>query len=387
MGEKTKYERWREEFFTNFVHVDYGNPKGSFIPVQDYNYSTGERGVGDGTCNMATFLCWLILEKNYKVIKEVLKAIGRLEDSAYEFFEGHSPIIKEEGKYDGFFLRDDLFPGTEWMAEAGWTKTTGAASQLVSMENEDPCYSPFVSQDQAWNLSPMLLKLMCDGDDPKLPDDDGCSDEAAKILLRINSYIRDNGYTVYNPYLSWIKHYYEYLPPFATDYYSRQAYREQKFKMSVKVKRGANNWYYSGGTKAMCASAEKGYADDGGPSIRTWAHKAVVLFLDRVWEPILGLLGKEFKHNSYYCYGPAIWYSKKYGERLGKKFNESIQRMKDGAEYGEPFEWNVAYIWGKDLDAELVRWWADNYPEPKREGWAENPSCYLAAEAWLNTLQ
>lgn len=383
MAGKSKYERWKEEFYANFVYIDYECPKGSFIPVQEYNYSTKVCGVGDGTCNMANFLEFLILEKDYKKVKCVLKSLRRLQEAAYNFFLPHCPIIREQQVYDGFFLRDDLDPSLEWMEGKGWKPYGSATDQLYTMENEDPCYSPFVSQDQVWNLSPVLLRLVCDGDDPATPDDDGCADLAAQELIAINGFIKDNGYTVYNPYLSWIKHFYTYLVPFKVDYYSRQAYRATKFRMDVKVKRGANNWYYSGGTLGMWKSGTLGYADDGGPSLRTFLYKATVWLLDRVYEPILGWFGLEFKHSSYYCYGPAVWYNSGYKKRLGKKFNESIQKMKDGGEYGEPFEWNVAYLWGEGLDKELVRWWADNYPEPVNEGYVKNPLVYLTAEAWL----
>ena len=66
-------------------------------------------------------------------------------------------------------------------------------------EDEDPCYSMFVSQDQIWNLNPILKVLADEG-----------SILAKELGYDINSYVSDNGYTIYNPYLSWINHYYHY---------------------------------------------------------------------------------------------------------------------------------------------------------------------------------
>lgn len=73
-------------------------------------------------------------------------------------------------------------------------------------EDEDPCYSMFVSQDQIWNLNPILKVLADEG-----------SILAKELGYDMNSYVSDNGYTIYNPYLSWINHYYHYCPTFNED--------------------------------------------------------------------------------------------------------------------------------------------------------------------------
>lgn len=197
-------------------------------------------------------------------------------------------------------------------------------------EDEDPCYSMFVSQDQIWNLNPILKVLADEG-----------SILAKELGYDMNSYVSDNGYTIYNPYLSWINHYYHYCPTFNEDKlkpWDRVEDRKNKFKMTDKVKRGANNWYYSGGTISCVDSfLGKKYRKN----LRTFIYRGIVFFLDRIWHTSLfDRMGVKMKYNAYYCYAATsgIWYDKGFKRRLAKRFNRSLSGG------GEPVEIDSALV-------------------------------------------
>lgn len=383
MNLSEKYEAWKDEFDFRFIHRDKNIGEGSYIPIQEYNYDTKQASVGDGTINMAEYIQLCLIAGQYLEALRVVRSVRRLEEAAFRFFKERCPVVEE--KQAGFFIRDDIKVGGTYCEIRGWIPDGSAMDQLLRLDYEDPCYSPFVSQDQVWNLSAALMGCIAWADDSHPDDLTVLRKEASSLLYDINVWIKKNRYRVINPYLSRIKAFYTKLPPFRVGRWGRKAWRDDHTKMNVKVKRGANNWYYSGGTKAMVETGATGWIDDGGPSIRTWIYKAEVWFLDRIWEPLLiGLAGKEFKHNSYYCYGRAVWYDSKYGVRLGERFNESIRRMKEGEDYyGMPFEWNVAYMAAEGIDTELVRWWAENYPEPAGSGKVKSPVAFLTACAYL----
>lgn len=180
-------------------------------------------------------------------------------------------------------------------------------------EDEDPCYSMFVSQDQIWNLNPILKVLADEG-----------SILAKELGYDMNSYVSDNGYTIYNPYLSWINHYYHYCPTFNEDKlkpWDRVEDRKNKFKMTDKVKRGANNWYYSGGT---ISCVDNFLGKEYRKNLRTFIYRGIVFFLDRIWHtPLFEKMGVKMKYNAYYCYAATsgIWYDKGFKERLAKRFD------------------------------------------------------------------
>lgn len=326
-------------FYNNFIAIPTGDglkDEGTCIPTHTIcikNNIVNYVDIGDGTCNLA-YLMTLIWTKgkcdngsSFKApitIDNCLNTYCRLEQTAFEIFDDNWYVF-QDGVESGFFIRDDISD----------FKTKSSFSMVVTPANEDPCHSPFVSQDQVWNLSPILAKLASEGN------------EKARIIgLNINNYIAKNGYTVYNPYLSKLMHFYTYCPTFNEDKvapWERQEDRIKHYKPTVKVKRGANNWYYSGGTKA----AVKFFSNTSPTgslkfnSLREVIYKGIIFVLDRIYEPIYrAFTGSDFKHNSYHCYcaTSGIWYNKKFKRRFIDRFNKSIKTAGDG----ELFEWNIA---------------------------------------------
>ena len=238
-----KYFGWKDIFFDRFVHCcneKSDQPQGSNIPLAKINFDNKTGYVEDGTINIAELLQYLwINNKVYRCeyapidISSVLQTLIRLTENAKFIFDDQ-PGIHDMIPYRGFFLRDDFLPGKDYSLDLD--KIVSGMGGWYG-EDEDPCYSMFVSQDQIWNLNPILKVLADEG-----------SILAKELGYDMNSYVSDNGYTIYNPYLSWINHYYHYCPTFNEDKlkpWDRVEDRKNKFKMTDKVKRGANNWYYS----------------------------------------------------------------------------------------------------------------------------------------------
>lgn len=335
-----RFEKIEDFFWKNFFYKinndsDVCSDYGSNIPYQSIVFSNGTKSlsnVGDGTINLANL--WTLLWMKEKLglespinLVHALEVYDRLVEAAYINSSTGNWYVEELGVIDGFFLRDDI-PSHE--------NIKSSLGMLEIKTFEDPCHSPFVSQDQVWNMNPILAQLTKEG-----------NEKARLIGLDINKYIKDNGYTIYNPYLSALVHFYTYCPTFNEDKvapWERQNDRDEHFKPNIKVKRGANNWYYSGGTKA----AVRFFSSDsptGGltfNSLREIIYKGIVFILDRVYEPTYHFItGSEFKHNSYYCYAATsgIWYSKGYRKRFTVRFNNSLKDTST-----EAFEANIAPI-------------------------------------------
>lgn len=335
-----KFEKIEEFFWNNFFYSinndsNVGNDSGSNIPYQSVVFTNGGKSlcdVGDGTINLANLwtLLWMKEKLNIESplnLNHALEVYDRLVEAAYINSGIDNWYVEEQGVVDGFFLRDDIL---------GDGNIKSNLRMLHVKELEDPCHSPFVSQDQVWNMNPILAQLAKEG-----------NKKAKRIGLEINSYIQDNGYTVYNPYLSGLVHFHTYCPTFNENKvkaWERQEDRDNHYKPNIKVKRGANNWYYSGGTKAAVRffsnlSSTGGLAFN---SLRELIYKGIVFILDRVYEPVYRLTaGSNFKHNSYYCYAATsgIWYNRRYKERFKDRFNGSL---KDTTV--EAFEANIAPI-------------------------------------------
>lgn len=235
---RDKYFGWKDIFFDRFVHCcneKSDQPQGSNIPLAKINFDNKTGYVEDGTINIAELLQYLWI--NNKVygceyapidISSALQTLIRLTDNAKHMFEDQ-PGVYDMIPYRGFFLRDDFLSGKDYSLDLD--KIVSGMGGWYG-EDEDPCYSMFVSQDQIWNLNPILKVLADEG-----------SILAKELGYDINSYVSDNGYTIYNPYLSWINHYYHYCPTFNEDKlkpWDRVEDRENKFKMTDKVKRGEN---------------------------------------------------------------------------------------------------------------------------------------------------
>ena len=329
-------------FYDNYIDIPIGNglkyleDTGTCIPAQTIRIKDNKVdyvNIGDGTCNLA-YLMTLIWTKgkcnngsNFQApitIAHCLNTYYRLEETAFKLFEVNW-YVAQYGLEPGFFVRDDINGGN----------IKSSFKMLITPIDEDPCHSSFVSQDQVWNLNLILAQLAKEG-----------NDRARLIGLDINNYIAKNGYTVYNPYLSKLMYFHTYCPTFNEDKvapWDRQQDRAINYKPTVKVKRGANNWYYSGGTKAAVKFFST-ISPTGGlkfNSLREVIYKGIVFVLDRIYEPVFrAFTGSDFKHNSYYCYAvtSGIWYNSKFKRRFINKFNKSIKT----AGTGEPFEWNIA---------------------------------------------
>lgn len=372
-----KFKGWYDIYWNNFVYVSEDNRSGSNIPFEKIDFDNNIGYVGDGTINMAGMLQILLTDEYLNrvspvCIEGVLDAIYRLMDAAYDYFNDKFPFLNM-GKRNGFFVRDDISNTNEDLLGAlGLNEVVSNMNMLESLVNEDPCHSPFVSQDQVWNLSPILMAIAV--------RHKVYSTKAMNIGFIINDYIKTYGYTVYNPYLSMIKHFFKFLPDLKSDYYERQRIREESYRPDVKVKRGANNWYYSGGTKS-CVDAFEGELGDYKHSFRTFIYRGEVFFLDRIWDPLLRLFKTSFKTNAIYCYAATsgIWYDKKFARRLSDRFNTSLRKN------NSIFQGNVVFLAGDTdrIDLTLLKKWLDSYPDPKKEGVVESPVQFLYLYNWF----
>ena len=359
-----KFTEWEILFWDKFI-VPSKNAKeenGTNIPVAQIYSSTGKGNTGDGTINLANLMIYLWIggknESKYPIdLIDCLYTLRRLENNAYEYFKEAFPHIfndsdKENIYIEGFFVRDDISEdNVDW----------GNWRMLHTLSNEDPCHSPFVSQDQIWNLNPILSKIMLDNE-----LDETTREEAREIGYAINNYVKANNYTLYNPYLSYLNHMFSYLPPFKYNTNQRHQDRLKKFKPDIKVKRGANNWYYSGGTSAAWdAFREKKF--DYHHNFRTFLYRGIIFCLDKIYEPLYRLFtNSDFKHNSYYCYGATsgIWYNKNYEKNFLKRFNDSLNEAKGDRE--EIFESYIAPLVLKDnedVDVEKLGEYLYLYPK------------------------
>lgn len=371
-----KYKGWYDIYWNNFVYVSKDNVRGSNIPFEKIDFDNGIGYVGDGTINMAGMLQLLLTDEYlYNIspvcIEDVLDAIYRLMDAAYDYFNDKFPFLDMEMR-NGFFVRDDISNTNEELLEKlNLEKVVSNMNMLESLTDEDPCHSPFVSQDQVWNLNPILMAIA--------KRHNSYSGKAMNIGFILNDYIKTYGYTVYNPYLSMIKHFFEFLPDLKSDYYERQRIREESYRPDVKVKRGANNWYYSGGTKS-CVDAFQGELGSYNHSLRTFIYRGEVFFLDRIWDPLLRMFKTSFKTNAIYCYASTsgIWYNKKFARRLSDRFNTSLRKN------NSIFQGNVVFLAGDTdrIDFMLLKKWLDSYPEPEKDGVVESPVQFLYLYNW-----
>lgn len=361
-----KYNQWNDIFWKYFIVADKDGKQGTNIPFESYNFDKDQVIVGDGTINIAQLLTYMWVSKKNNVTYSIncidcLTTLHRLEFTAWEYFLDKFPSL-DFPYYFGFFLRDDCNQSNV---------VCGAWYALHNTYKDDPCYSPFVSQDQVWNLNPILMQLHKEGF--PLADLQGEFN---------NAYIKNNGYTIYNPYLSYVNHFFKYLPANVNDMDARREEREKAFKPNVKVKRGANNWYYSGGTKA-CYDAFTSDNYKYKHSLRTFLYRTEIFFLDRIYEPIYKLItGKDFKHNSYHCYAATsgIWYNNKFAKRFKKRFNKYLSK-------GKLFEGNIAPIVLQDgCDTNKLKAWLESYPEPTTTGSVNSPLEFLTMYQFWKSL-
>ena len=186
-----KYNRIKEVFYRDFVYDSSYTEQASCIPLSSVKNGVG--WVGDGTINLAQYLQLVYTEMilGYKTKDDVRNAIlvlTRLADTTYDlFFNNNKGIYFKFEK--GFFLRDDIH--SEDASKFGLTKISSGYTNGIELKDEDPCFSPFTSQDQIWNLAPILAFLSEKG-----------FEEARQVGYDIFEYVIRNRHKIYNPYYS-----------------------------------------------------------------------------------------------------------------------------------------------------------------------------------------
>lgn len=367
-----KYLGWKEIFYKYFINKGDGYKPGTNIPLSSINFKDFLGCSADGTIYLAYYLQYaytllLIGEDDGTEVANALQTLKRLSDNCYNLFQKYSPEIFYK-KEPGFFLRDDIT--SQDASNYNLNSISTSYSRGIELKNEDPCESAFVSQDQCWNLLPILRYLMDEG-----------YPLAKELGYNIFEYVVRNKHTIYNPYYSQLYHHIIYLPTFNEDKvkpWERIEDRKKHLKYKIKVKRGANNWYFSYGFK-------KAFNIFGGDSKTFWSslwYKPFIFLADHVWEPILKLFGGEVKNTSYYSMGVGAdaWYDfSNVNKRLINRFNRSLLDY-----LNEPFMWQLVFLTNKveDIDLTPLRSYLINYPEPKLEGEVMNPIPYLVLYNW-----
>ena len=164
-----KFEKIEEFFWVNYFYLLIGdgtvsNKNGSNIPYQFVIFNkdgTHYYDVGDGTINIARL--WTLLWMKEKLgltspitLQHALEVYDRLVETAYINFDVNNWYVNEQGVINGFFLRDDIPFHENIKSNLG---------MLQDKLHEDPCHSPFVSQDQVWNMNPILAQLAREGNE------------------------------------------------------------------------------------------------------------------------------------------------------------------------------------------------------------------------------
>lgn len=345
-----KYSRIRTAFYQNFVYDGYSEERAANIPLSSVRNGIGS--VGDGTINIAYYLQFLFTEmilgnKDYDDVNKVLKTLSRLSDAAYKLVADANPGVYFN-REPGFFLRDDIH--SEDASKFGLARIYSGYTGSIELIDEDPCYSPFVSQDQIWNLAPILAYLSNHG-----------FEEATNFGFHIFEYVVRNKHVIYNPYYSALLHHWTYLPEINGNKlkpWDRIPDRNAHLKYKVKVKRGAHNWYFAGGFKWAFKKFE-------GDCHTFWAnlwYKPFIFLADRIYHPYICKWFKlKVKNNSYYCLGSTnkrSWYGPGFSKRLIKKFNKSL---KNGDK--ELFMPHLVFLSDKlnEIDMDSLLTWLDNY--------------------------
>lgn len=350
-----KYNKYKELFETYFIYV--GTGQGTNIPLAKVNYDTLYGEMEDGTINLAYYIQYVYTryklgEVEKKDVEIALQTLKRLIDYCYNMFVNENPNIYFK-KENGFFLRDDV--DHTMYSKFNLKSIRTGFSQGIERINEDPCFSPFVSQDQIWNLIPILSYLSSEF-------------ELAKELGKsITEYVVKHKHVIYNPYYSAIYHNWTYLHIFEP-YEERISERNSKLKYNIKVKRGANNWYLAYGFK-------KSLNKFGGDSNTFWSslwYKPFIFLADRIYHPyICKWFNLPVKNTSYYSLAVSgnAWYFGDYEKRIVNKFNKSL---KNGNTLFMP---QLVFLTKKynDINLDLLNTYLENYPEPVTTGIMNSP--------------
>ena len=195
-----KYNKIKEVFYRDFVYDSSYTEQASCIPLSSVKNGVG--WVGDGTINLAQYLQFLYMEiilgnKTEDDVRNAILVLTRLADTTYDlFFNSNKGIYFKFEK--GFFLRDDIH--SEDANKFGLSKISSGYTNGIELKDEDPCFSPFTSQDQIWNLAPILAFLSEKG-----------FEGARQVGYDIFEYVIRNRHKIYNPYYSALLHPWTFL--------------------------------------------------------------------------------------------------------------------------------------------------------------------------------
>lgn len=365
MTKEEKYKAYKELFYNNFIYDDNSDIPGSNIPLSRINFDSMSGEMGDGTINLASYIqyiftCVKLGESTEEELNKVLSTLRRLIDGCYQMFVDKCPNVYFK-KEPGFFLRDDV--NSSLASKFGLKSIRTGYSSGIERIDEDPYFSPFVSQDQIWNLVPILSYLS------------DTYEKAKELGKDITEYVIKNKHVIYNPYYSALYHNWTYLRIFEP-YWERINERNRKLKYTIKVKRGANNWYFSYGFK-------KTYNNFGGNSKTFWSsiwYKPFIFLADRLYHPYICKWFKlPVKNTSYYSLAIAgnAWYGGNYESRIVKKFNKSLETsLRDGSELFMP---QLAFLTSKrmDINLNLLGEYIEKYPTPNKSGWVNSPLDFM----------
>lgn len=402
-----KYEEYLNAFFDSFIFLDKDGENepcmpGHFIPGSQIINRT--LFIGDGTINMAEFAQFLFVrtllnddELPTELMLDGLDVtLDRLSNGAYEIYKGLGtdvcdfyPQNLKLSKDQGFWLRDDLESVASFAFEGVDKIESGYSGSVAGTTYEDTCYSPFISQDQVWNMCPII---------PVIQEFLG-NNFWDNVTLSLKNLV-ERGHTIYNPYLSKIMYFATYLN-IDTDFYSRQEEREKDFQekgYKVKVKRGANNWYFAYGFRRALKEIDPDLYKDTANGFKTFLYKLwyipFIFLADRVYYPIATkLFGVQEKCNSYYCLATTsgVWYGTKKGftKRLIKRFNKSLEKA---GKYGTPFSWHLVFLQLRKypqyidrVDWDGVKSWLQGYSMRRDTGTTverNNPIAWLTVYSW-----
>ena len=362
MTREEKYKAWEDIFYKYFIYKSNTlSESGCDLPLASVNFDKLSGFSGDGIIDLSYYIQYAYtkyLLGNREELIDSLLTLQRLQIECYTLFFKKYPNIYFNDE-EGFLLRDDIKSSDASKFHLNSVDTSYTRGE--ELINEDPCHSMFISQDQIWNITPILVEIY-----KKL--------ENYKLLclpgFKMLEYVIKNKHIIYNPYYTALYHHWTYVPTFDTNRvkpWNRIKDRNTHLKYNIKVKRGANNWYFAYGFR-------KAYQALGGKCETFWHslwYKPFIFLADRIYHPyICKWLNLPAKNTSYYSLAVAggAWYFGDYESRLIDKFNKSL-------ESGELFMPQLVFLTDKKdkINLNLLGKWLDNYPEPKEEGNVESP--------------
>lgn len=367
-----KYNAYKTQFFKYYVHKDTWDKPCANIPLALVGIDEGYGEVGDGTINLSEYIQYvytgyLLNEFTKEDVLDAIKTMNRLVLKAHSLYEEQHPNVYMKFE-KGFFLRDDITDNDCFSYNLHGV--ISSYSRCIEKINDDPCHSPFVSQDQIWNLVPILFYLKEEFEDAK------------EIGKNITQYVVDNKHVIYNPYMSAIVHDWTYLPSMnekKVKPWDRILDRDKSLKYNIKVKRGANNWYFAYGFKKAC----KAFGGNAKTFLSSIWYKPFIFLADRVYHPyICKWFNLKVKNTSYYSMASAsnAWYFGNFDKRLIKKFNKSLDNKG-----GELFMPQLAFLSSKSntINLDKLEEWLNNYPEPMTDKRQYSPLMFMILHNWL----